>query len=55
MAVEIREIVIKAIVSDSDQSETANGQPIGNTNDSQRIVQECVHQVLKILKKKNLR
>ncbi|MGY3792070.1 DUF5908 family protein [Aquimarina sp. 433] len=54
MAVEIKEIVIRAIISDA--SQTDEDRPTLDTGKEQYdIVQECVHQVLKILKKKTLR
>ncbi|MEW7289098.1 DUF5908 family protein [Aquimarina sp. 2304DJ70-9] len=53
MAVEIKEIVIRAVVSDTQQSEIASKEDSGMEQNI--LVQECVHQVLKILKKKNLR
>ncbi|WP_158596883.1 DUF5908 family protein [Aquimarina sp. BL5] len=54
MAVEIKEIVIRAIVSDTVESEGSD-PPRDTRNEQQMMVQECVQQVLKILKKKNLR
>ncbi|WP_160114369.1 MULTISPECIES: DUF5908 family protein [Aquimarina] len=53
MAVEIKEIVIRAVVSDTEQSNTETSQVAGKEQNA--LVQECVQQVLKILKKKNLR
>lgn len=54
MAVEIKEIVIKAIVSGVSQSGAVNESENAKiSNDA--LVQECVDQVLKILKKKNRR
>lgn len=53
MAVEIKEIVIKAIVSGVAQPDTVNAATRTVSNDT--LVQECVDQVLKILKKKNRR
>lgn len=54
MAVEIKEIVIKAIVSGTLQSGVVNEQGcFKESNDV--LVQECVDQVLKVLKKKNRR
>ncbi|MCK8521014.1 DUF5908 family protein [Aquimarina sp. D1M17] len=54
MAVEIKEIVIRAIVSDASQTNEMD-QSTDMRKEQQEIVQECVHHVLKILKKKNLR
>ncbi|WP_219009421.1 DUF5908 family protein [Aquimarina litoralis] len=54
MAVEIKEIVIRAIISDASQTGEKD-QPIDRKKEQHDVVQECVHQVLKILKKKKLR
>ena len=48
MPVEIRELVIKAVIVD-DQS-GGNGSASDSSKDTQQIIQECVNQVLKILK-----
>ncbi len=54
MAVEIKEIVIKAIVSDAQQKEI--GDVFENTvTGKDALVQECVNHVLKVLEKKNRR
>lgn len=52
MAVEIKEIVIRAVLTDT---ETPAEAPVQPDIDRDAIVQECIEQVLKILKKKNLR
>lgn len=52
MAIEIRELIIKAIVVDNDDDDEGSGQV---EIDKDAIVQECVDQVLKIIKKNNLR
>jgi hypothetical protein len=50
MAVEIRELVIKAIITNDEKPEQdINSQPAVSTNNEQ-IIQECVSQVLKIIK-----
>jgi Family of unknown function (DUF5908) len=49
MAVEIRELVIKAIVTADDREEENDSAPAVAAG-SQEIIQECVDQVLKILK-----
>ncbi|WP_299183402.1 DUF5908 family protein [uncultured Aquimarina sp.] len=54
MAVEIKEIVIRAIISDASQADEGS-QSLDSRKEQGDVVQECVHQVLKILKKKNLR
>jgi hypothetical protein len=51
MAVEIKELIIKAVVADGESS--ATGGTVDSDHD--RIVQECVDQVLKILKKRSNR
>lgn len=48
MPVEIKELVIRAVLN-SDHTATAD------STDNDSVVQECVTQVLKILKKKNRR
>ena len=52
MAVEIKEIVIRAVLTDTQNPAEA---PVQTDIDRDAIVQECIEQVLKILKKKNLR
>jgi hypothetical protein len=47
MAVEIKELIIKAVVADGEAS--AGKGSVDSDHD--RIVQECVDQVLKILKR----
>ncbi|GAA4274024.1 DUF5908 family protein [Aquimarina gracilis] len=54
MAVEIREIVIRAVISD-DQEPNVISNSEGDALDKNKMVQECVNQVLKVLKNKNLR
>ncbi len=51
MAVEIRELVIKAIVVDEkDGRNSSSSEPVSAIQQEQ-IIQECVNQVLKIIKK----
>jgi hypothetical protein len=45
MAVEIKELIIKAVVSGE------NAAASGGDDDKAQLVQQCVDQVLKILKK----
>ncbi len=52
MAVEIKEIVIRAVLSEEEKSTKRTETPLQGKTD---LVQECVNQVLKILSKKNLR
>lgn len=47
MAVEIKELIIKAVVADGESPSAAGS----DDSDRDRIVQECVDQVLKILKR----
>lgn len=52
MPVEIRELIIRAVVDDSRGKREA--EPEGELNkaaDTEAIIEECVRQVLKILKK----
>ncbi|WP_165395990.1 DUF5908 family protein [Flavobacterium sp. J27] len=55
MAVEIKEIIIKAIVSSKAPSGAENSQGYSSASNNEIVIQECVDQVLKILKKKNRR
>lgn len=50
MAIEIRELVIKAIIVDGEQEGTASNASSGSP-DKDRLVQECVDQVLKIIRR----
>jgi hypothetical protein len=50
MAVEIRELVIKAVIVD-DASGEEQDFASDSTKEKEQIIQECVNQVLKILKK----
>ena len=52
MPVEIKELVIRAILTDDTEKDTISRK---NDLDSTAIVQECVEQVLKVLKKQNRR
>lgn len=54
MAVEIKELVIRAVISDAESSEDVNSTGTSELNKT-ALVQECVDQVLKVLKKKNRR
>jgi hypothetical protein len=50
MAVEIRELVIKAIITDDQKAEQNGSSEVGVSTSTQQIIQECVSQVLKIIK-----
>ncbi|MFK7787448.1 MAG: DUF5908 family protein [Crocinitomicaceae bacterium] len=54
MAVEIKELVIRAIVSDNESSDNGSTPAVSEVN-KEALVQECVDQVLKVLKNKNRR
>jgi hypothetical protein len=52
MPVEIRELIIRAIVNDAhERREAQPGQEHKDAADTEAIIEECVRQVLKILKK----
>ena len=51
MAVEIKQIVIRAVLTETERS--GQSEAAGIQKDT--LVQECVDQVLKVLKKKNRR
>ena len=50
MAVEIRELVIKAIVTKEETGEPDIGMQAAASTGSQQMIQECVNQVLKIIR-----
>lgn len=52
MAVEIKEIVIKAVLPPKEENKASKHQP---KIDQEAMVQECVNQVLKVLQKKTRR
>lgn len=52
MAVEIKEIVIKAVLTNKDMAKATGNHP---QVDQETMVQECVNQVLKVLQKKKRR
>ena len=55
MAVEIRELIIRAVV-DKEGGDVNSERPLANTPDQvERIVEECVQQVMKILRRKEER
>lgn len=57
MAVEIRELVIRAVVKDEQNSSEETGTEIGehDTQGRDAIIEACVKQVLKILNRKQER
>ena len=57
MAIEIRELVVRAMVTESFQSccdDCADGEGDGNVN-TEEIVSACVQKVLKVIDKSKLR
>ena len=52
MAVEIKEIVIRAVLTDEEREA---GSPSDLGQDKGLFIQECVNQVLKVLEKKKRR
>jgi hypothetical protein len=50
MAIEIRELVIRAVIADGDQ-ESPGDSAASDMSDKDKIVQECVDQVLKIIRR----
>ncbi|MGZ8157300.1 MAG: DUF5908 family protein [Methylobacter sp.] len=55
MAVEIRELVIRAVIKNDNNTQPASEGERPETQDQQAIIEECVKQVLKILKRKQER
>ncbi len=55
MPVEIRELIIRAVVADDPDGETAVSRAASPEPDREALVQECVRQVLKILERERER
>src|ERR1043166_5346887 len=55
MAVEIRELVIKAVIVDDQSGEQEASTAPDSQKDKEQIIQECVNQVLRILNKQKNR
>ena len=57
MAVEIRELVIKALIVNGQAGQPAELQelPGGGPQNKDRLIQECVNQVLKIIRQSKSR
>ncbi|HEY8037533.1 MAG TPA: DUF5908 family protein [Methylobacter sp.] len=55
MPVEIRELVIRAVVKDEQNSFQNTETELHQSQDQQAVIEECVKQVLKILKRKQER
>jgi hypothetical protein len=51
MPVEIKELIIRAVVTEQSDANTAALSTADEVSDRQTIVEECVREVLKILKK----
>ncbi|MFT7265143.1 MAG: hypothetical protein ACI9A2_003227 [Halioglobus sp.] len=49
MPVEIKELVIRTVVSDADASADSDDSTESGDLDSEAMIQECVRQVMKIL------
>ncbi len=54
MAVEIRELVIKAIITENDEAKQ-QASPESVALQHQQLIQECVNQVLRIIKQSQTR
>jgi len=55
MAVEIRELVIKAIITEGTKAKKDNEAQVSDLDGKDAIIQECVNQVMKIIKKNQSR
>jgi len=55
MAVEIRELVIKAIITKGTKAKKKDASQTSGSIDNERIIQECVSQVMKIIKQNQYR
>ncbi len=55
MPIEIRELIIKAEISDTGGNEGSGNSELSDNLNKQQIIQECVDQVLEILKKEKER
>jgi hypothetical protein len=51
MAIEIRELVIKAVIVDDQNRSGSSASEPASAIQQEQIIQECVNQVLKIIKK----
>ncbi len=51
MAVEIRELIVKAVITKGAKKASNSGSPLNHD----KVVQECVDQVLKIIQRTNKR
>jgi len=55
MPVEIKELIIRAIATPERESENSQSANTSSTEDREAIIQECIRQVMMILKKKEER
>ncbi|MBT1699057.1 hypothetical protein KK083_19335 [Fulvivirgaceae bacterium PWU4] len=55
MPVEIREIIIRAVLNSPGNTEEGAQQPDKHLNDKEMIVQACVNEVMRILKRSKQR
>lgn len=55
MPIEVRELVIKAVVTQDGANGASGDTPQANSNTQEEIIQACVEKVMDILKEKNER
>ena len=55
MPIEIRELIVSATIEDDSKGKRRAGKKADAINDRERIIQECVDQVLRILKEEERR
>ena len=55
MPIEVRELVIKAVVTQDGANGASGDAPQANSNTQEEIIQACVERVMDILKEKNER
>ena len=55
MPIEVRELVIKAVVTQDGANGASGDAPQSNSNSQEEIIQACVEKVMDILKEKNER
>jgi hypothetical protein len=55
MPIEVRELVIKAVVAQDNAPGASGGSAQGGSDASEKIIQACVEKVMDILKEKNER
>jgi proline dehydrogenase len=55
MPIEVRELVIKAVVTQDSAGGASGDAPQANGNSQEEIIQACVEKIMDILKEKNER